>query len=82
MDRFNFSESKSNNKNDCNETEIEEDKDTQACSESTTDAFAGVEFSHVLKNGQHCLEIRTKSMKKNEMIIPLKPSFLARRSSM
>ena len=81
-DRFDFYEWKSDDKNDYNENENEEDKETQDCSESTNDACTGSDFSRVFKNGQHWLEIRTKSMKKNELIIPLKPSFLARRGSM
>lgn len=57
-------------------SEIEEDKDTQDCSETTN------EFTQVFSENKQCWDERTKSMKKNVLIIPFKPSFLQRRVSM
>ena len=65
-----------------NKSDIEEDKETQDCSESTNDALYGQEFTQELKSNQEYWEFRTKSMKKRELVIPFKSSFLSRRSSM
>ena len=54
------------------QSELEEDKETQDCSELISDLFSGSEFAHDMKEGKHYWELKTKSMKKNEMIIPLK----------
>jgi hypothetical protein len=80
MDRFDFYEWNTNDKNDINDPEIEEDKETQDCSESTNDAWA--DFSRAFKMNKNWLELRTKSMKKNETIIPFRSSFITRRGSM
>lgn len=50
-----------------------EDKDTQDCSESPHEIIVN-EFTQIFKENKHCWEERTRSMKKNNIVLPFQPS--------